>query len=42
MIGNNSLGEFIRERIPGRTKIVSVVGPDISLMASGIKTAGTA
>ena len=33
MVGNNSLGQSIKGRILGRAKIVSIVGPDIRLMA---------
>lgn len=41
MVGNKSLGESIRGRILGRAKIVSIVGPDIRLMAPDKKPAGT-
>lgn len=41
MVGNNSLGQSIKGRILGRAKIVSIVGPDIRLMAPDKKPAGT-
>ena len=38
---NNSLGQSIKGRILGRAKIVSIVGPDIRLIAPDKKPAGT-